>query len=271
MRIQIASDLHLEFLRKRFPGYRCVEPAQADLLVLAGDIHTHGRAIDCFRDWEVPVLYIHGNHELYNEHHAGMVGRLREAAAGTGIRYLERDEVRYGGVRFLGCCLWTDYALYPERQAVAMQEAETYVMDHRFIRTDDGFWTVRDAQRLHRESRAWLAEKLEQPFAGPTVVITHHAPHILSVHPRYEGTLVNAAFASDLTPLLGKAALWIHGHMHDSFDYEVNGTRVLTNPRGYPLNLASARNPEEIEWENPLFDPRLVVEIPAGNARETPA
>lgn len=29
-----------------------------------------------------------------------------------------------------------------------------------------------------------------------------------------------------------RAALWIHGHTHDGFDYHVNGTRVVCNPRG---------------------------------------
>ena len=36
-------------------------------------------------------------------------------------------------------------------------------------------------------------------------------------------------------------ALWIHGHKHESFDYEVNGTRVVCNPRGYAPN---ALNPD---------------------------
>ena len=44
---------------------------------------------------------------------------------------------------------------------------------------------------------------------------------------------MSAAFASDLDRLMGKAALWIHGHTHDSFDYVLNGTRVVCNPRGY--------------------------------------
>jgi hypothetical protein len=38
MKIQLASDLHLEFLR-RFPGERLITPAPgADVLILAGDI-----------------------------------------------------------------------------------------------------------------------------------------------------------------------------------------------------------------------------------------
>lgn len=36
MKLQLASDLHLEFLARRLPGLRLVEPtADADVLVLA--------------------------------------------------------------------------------------------------------------------------------------------------------------------------------------------------------------------------------------------
>ncbi len=61
-----------------------------------------------------------------------------------------------------------------------------------------------------------------------------HTNRVISVggHPRFAGTLLNAAFVSDLTPLIEKADLWIHGHVHDSFDYEIGDTRVIANPRG---------------------------------------
>ena len=47
--------------------------------------------------------------------------------------------------------------------------------------------------------------------------------------------LLTSAFASNLEDLMesDRAALWVHGHMHESFDYEVYGTRVVCNPRGY--------------------------------------
>ncbi len=57
MRLQIASDLHLELLY-RFPEFRAIEPADdADALILAGDIHSHTHAIHLFSDWPVPVYY----------------------------------------------------------------------------------------------------------------------------------------------------------------------------------------------------------------------
>jgi len=45
--------------------------------------------------------------------------------------------------------------------------------------------------------------------------------------------------------------LWIHGHTHDSFDYAVNGVRVVCNPRGYARDGVN---------ENPLFDANFQVE-----------
>ncbi len=62
MKIQLDSDLHLEYLAKRFPGERLITPhPDADVLVLAGDIASGTDAIVLFRDWPVPVIYVIGN------------------------------------------------------------------------------------------------------------------------------------------------------------------------------------------------------------------
>ena len=86
------------------------------------------------------------------------------------------------------------------------------------------------------------------------MVVTHHAPARGSVHPRFAGSPVNPCFVSDLAETMGgeRVRLWIHGHTHDSADYDVAGTRVLCNPRGYAKDGVD---------ENPRFDPSLVVEV----------
>lgn len=72
MRIQLASDLHLEFLRGYFPGERLIAPAhQADVLVLAGDIEKGTAGVELFSDWTTPVLYVLGNHEFYGRNPLG--------------------------------------------------------------------------------------------------------------------------------------------------------------------------------------------------------
>jgi Icc-related predicted phosphoesterase len=83
---------------------------------------------------------------------------------------------------------------------------------------------------------------LAESFDGRTMVVTHHAPSSRSVYPRYARDQLTPAFASSLEMMMNgeRAALWVHGHMHDSFDYEINGTRVVCNPRGYAPNALNS-------------------------------
>lgn len=110
MKIQLASDLHLDFLQRDFPGERLIAPARgADLLVLAGDIANGTQAIELFKDWPVPVLYLAGNHEFYGCSLDQTRIELRHAAKDTSAHFLDNDVLSFGGVRFLGYTLWTDY------------------------------------------------------------------------------------------------------------------------------------------------------------------
>lgn len=265
MRIQLASDLHLEHLENWFSGEQTISPANgADVLVLAGDIGRGTSALNLFRDWPVPVLYVAGNHEAYGASWSATVSELRKAAEGTSVRFLERNAADLGGVRFFGCTLWTDYRLRSNRtQSQLMEHAEHRIADHRQIRSDvGGYFTAADALREHEKSRAWLASELARPYDGKTVVISHHGPHPLSVHPRYLGDPLNAAFVSDLSELLERGPnLWLHGHVHDSFDYSVNGCRVVANPRGYPRNASSCEQIRELEFENAGYQCALVLEV----------
>ena len=66
-------------------------------------------------------------------------------------------------------------------------------------------------------------------------MVTHHAPSIRSIADRYKSDPVSAAFASNMDDFIleHQPRLWIHGHTHESFDYEIGKTRVVCNPRGY--------------------------------------
>ncbi|MGF6442613.1 metallophosphoesterase family protein [Paraburkholderia youngii] len=260
MRIQIASDLHVETLH-RCRHLPTIAPAfDAEMLILAGDIATHTHGIKAFEHWPVPVLYVHGNHEPGRAHYWGLIKELARVAQGTCVRYLECASVEMSALRILGCCLWTDYALDGARLA-AMQEAARSMPEHKTVRVSHGQpFLPSHALAEHQKSRQWLREELDRPYAGKTVVVTHHAPHPLSIHPMFHGDVLNAAFASDLTPLVEKAHLWIHGHLHQSSNYEVGRCRVICNPRGYPRN-PNADSAEDVRFENEAFDPALVVEI----------
>lgn len=262
MKIQLASDLHLEFLQREYPGERLIEPVPgADVLVLAGDIASGTQAIDLFAEWPVPVLYVAGNHEFYGFRYEELISELSKAAAGTNIHFLDRDAVILGDTRFLGATMWTDYRLAPDlSQGYQMRHAERCIRDHSAIRAGDIYFTAQMALDEHENARVWLTAELAKPFDGKTVVITHHGCHRLSVHPRYVGNAANAAFVSDMTELLFKTDFWLHGHVHDAFDYSVGGCRVLANPRGYAKNRWKSDDPNGWDWENPLFDPALVID-----------
>jgi hypothetical protein len=139
------------------------------------------------------------------------------------------------GVRFLGCTLWTDYSLASESaRAEVIERSRQHNPDHQFIRYEGRPFSPEDAIALCGRHRAWLQEKLFQPFAGRTVVITHFAPHAGSIAPGFIDHPANPGFIVPLPELMGRSSLWMHGHTHTAFDYSVEGTRVVSNPRGYP-------------------------------------
>lgn len=186
---------------------------------------------------------------------------LRHACSGSRIHFLDRDAVILDGIRILGCTLWTDFRLRGFTPDQAMAEVERRLNDYYRINTSAG--PLRATQTLgdHQVSRRWLGEQIFRPFAGKTVVVTHHAPHPLSVHPRFAGDVLNAGFASDMTELLLRADFWFHGHTHDSFDYKVSGCRVVSNPAGYIRNGDRAKTVDEMVLENGVFDSTMVIEI----------
>jgi predicted phosphodiesterase len=253
MKLNILSDLHLSL------GALAIPRNDADVVILAGDIARPREAVSWASGFAKPVLYVAGNHEFYGNSIAGAAKELRQLCAGTNIRVLDNDAVVIDGVRFLGTTLWTDFMLFGdgEQRAAAIQQALSFMRDFSRIRVGDAadaLFTPGDSAALFKNQSGWLQARLGEAHAGPTVVITHHAPSRGSIHPRFAGSLLNACFVSDAEHLVdaGRARLWIHGHTHDSFDYLLNGTRVVCNPRGYMKNGVN---------ENPQFDPDFLVDV----------
>ncbi len=233
MNILIYSDLHVESDNFQPPT------SQVDVVVLAGDIGEGfkglGWAIKHFPD--TPVIYIPGNLEFYY-HDLDIIDELK-ARAPENIYVLHNNVAIINGVRFLGSILWTDFELNgSELKSQSMRAAQDRMSDFRAIKYDGWPFEPETSLLLHQQSRDWLTRALDISYDGPTIVVTHHAPSRQSTHPRYRDDILNPAFASDLESLMDEKRVqyWIHGHTHDNFDYEVNGTRVLCNPRGYSTN-----------------------------------
>lgn len=128
-------------------------------------------------------------------------------------------------------------ALFGEsEQFFAQKFAVDNMRDFEVIRFDGDRFLPHTSTEIHRRCRDWLEQKLSTAHKGPTVVVTHHAPSSMSVSTRYKTDPLSPAFASRLEAVMEEFSpnLWIHGHTHDAFDYEIYSTRVVCNPRGYP-------------------------------------
>lgn len=270
MKIAIGSDLHVEF------GDIQLENPGVDLLVLAGDIcvmnHLHKQTAygDVARNFFQRVsndfprtLYVMGNHEHYGGDFAKSKQQFKDFCEThfiSNIQLLDKESVTIDGYDFIGGTLWTDFN---DMDSYTMFNAEHAMNDYKGVKnTNDTIsWKFlpKHALRDHGDMRGYLQTCMDHyKESGRTdnkvVVITHHAPSKLSVHEKYEhDTLMNGNFYTPMDDFImnnPQIQLWIHGHMHDDFDYGIGGTRVICNPRGY------------VNYESRTFDFQLkVVEL----------
>lgn len=244
MRLQIYSDLHLEC----FPEGRDLNTDEADIIILAGDIHNGTQGLTWARKQfpHNPIIYVPGNHEFYGSHLSDLRYQLQICAQKLDIHLLDNGEKIIDGVRFLGTTLWTDFQLYQENEdyptEVIKAQAAERIPDFRNILQNPGeLFSVDESIRLHHHCREWLQIALAGKFDGKTVVISHHAPLEQCIPLQYQGDMLSPAFASDLYSMMGQMSLWIHGHVHEAVDITCRGTRVVANPGGYPIEVAAGQ------------------------------
>ena len=254
---------------------------RVDVAIVAGDVADGlcRRSIPWLAEHVVPrarqTIYVPGNHDFYGCRHPDELAQARNDAIAADVTLLESGQVRHvDGLRVVGATLWTDYLIGEPRwpRAWALRDCgdrERGMRDHRRIQTRDRLgspapFRTLAALELHNEHRARIERVLAEPHDGPTIVVTHHAPHPLSLP--WEGPVepTCAAYASDLTEILegpGAPALWIHGHVHVSRDYRLGGTRVISNPRGHDTSFRRRDGSWADERENPSFNPSLIMEL----------
>lgn len=244
-RIAVMSDLHLEAEAWVPPRFA------ADLVVLAGDVAhgTDGVAWAARELAGMPVIYVAGNHEHWEAADAASArAALAAAAAATeNVRFLDDSKLEFYAAgkcfRILGGTLWFDFAAHGEDlRARRMAELEESARDFRNIRVAGRALAPDDVLAWHRRSLAWLTAELEREFAGITMVVTHHAPSLLSLAPHRRARPAAAGTASALEALIERTRppLWIHGHTHDDADYTLGATRVVSRQRGAPRDGAFA-------------------------------
>ncbi|MEM7400833.1 MAG: metallophosphoesterase [Pseudomonadota bacterium] len=226
MKIQIISDVHLEFGSFELPDKDC------DVLIAAGDIGVGLEGLDWLLTLDMPVVYIAGNHEYWGYDMQDLQDDLVDVSKGSNVRFLENKAAIIKGVRFLGCTLWTDFDNCDDEEM--MEDLQHIMNDFRYISFNKTLITPGNLIDINRVSVEWLRRELAKSHDGPTVVVTHHAPSKKSWVADPDDYL-KFAYCNKLEPLLKEndIDLWVHGHIHHTSDYIKNGTRVICNPRGY--------------------------------------
>jgi hypothetical protein len=239
MRIQYASDLHLEHFDK--VAFQPILKPVAPVLALVGDLGQPGRRAYrdlmhyCSRNW-AKVFVVAGNHELYHyEKSADQL--LAECKVITNefsnVHFMDRTRIEYDGVTFLGATLWTNLTDHEDI-------AEKYMNDFRRIHHIDGRRIVpADVTAWHIRDRKWIQSELET-CKNPTVILTHHLPARDLIAEKYRGHMLNPCFATDCTEFIrpGVAAI-IAGHTHSArrvswVTSDLSLVAGCVNPRGYP-------------------------------------
>jgi Icc-related predicted phosphoesterase len=253
MKIHVMSDLHLEFSDFTAPE------TDADVVVLAGDIGVGVHGLHWAATQKAflgkQIIYLSGNHEYYGARLERTAIELRATAKELGIHYLDNDTVEIFGVRFIGATLWTDFELFgASHRPLALDIARLRLTDCRQIVYGTTGWIRPEKMiELHRISRRYIENRLDELPEGCQVVVTHHAPSMMSIPERHRKRLLSAAYGSNLDDLASRANLWIHGHVHESQCYELGNCRVVCNPRGY--------TGDEGGWGETYFKTDYVVEI----------
>lgn len=256
MRAWIFSDIHLEcdetFMWSSIPD--------ADICLCSGDLWDGGVIaslswLKCFVAPYMPVVFVAGNHEYYR-------GSIREGATAgrefaeecENVFFLEGSAVEIAGYRFIGTTLWTDFNLHGDPR-LAMAIAREELNDFRRIKLSKRPFRKfhpQDSTELHRGAAIAIDSIYRSLPAMPTVVVTHHAPSLMSVPRKYLRDGLTPAFASRFESriLEYEPILWVHGHIHSPSDYFVGKTRVVCNPLGYPE-----------EPSRTTFNPNLVIDL----------
>ena len=236
MKIQYASDLHLEFQENS--QYMKDEPlkVKGDILILAGDIHVFNSdefMKDPFWDWASKnykqVIVAYGNHEFYNG--------LDLSTMKDGLKYKIRDNIYYyyncvisiGDIDIIVSTLWSYINKENEKAC------ENSVSDFKLIKYGEEVLNAKIFNEEHKRCLDFIKASLSGSKAKTKIVVTHHVPSSLLTAKEFQGSDINEAFTVDLTDYIKTcgAKYWIFGHSHRNINKVIGKTSCLCNQVGY--------------------------------------
>jgi predicted phosphodiesterase len=244
---QIASDIHLEFLSKEVSDEELLKliVPKAPILCLVGDVWNfnntnYQRFFKLYSGKFRHILFVAGNHEYYNGSGQGgscldksqidlYIDRMFDK---TNVTYLNRRSIVIEGVRFIGATLWSQI---PDDKSDVVTRT---MNDYKCIYEAKQPITTGYVNHQHRLDLEFITREILMgiKLGQRNVVLTHHTPvNEATSAPQFRDSPTNCAFSTDLRHLIcdRTVAVWVCGHTHFNFDFKVDGTRVVSNQRGY--------------------------------------
>jgi predicted phosphohydrolase len=252
MKIQYASDLHLEFPENNAFLGRTPLKVKGDVLLLAGDIvplsqiDSHNGFFNFLSDNFNVTYWVPGNHEYYHSDIVNKGGYLNEKIR-ENIFLVNNTMISVGETAFVFSTLWTKIG--QDNQ----MEIELRFSDFHVIRHAGRLLSIKDYNSLHEQSLLFMKEQLPKVSERTTIVVTHHVPTFMNYPEIFPGDTLNEAFAVELGGLIKetKPDYWIFGHSHaNRGDFMIGNTGMLTNTLGYVMYN-----------EHELFDRGRVIEV----------
>ena len=258
MKVNVISDLHLEFADLTLPG--------GDILILSGDVaeaknlkpdtrYTRFFNEECAKYRK--VFFVMGNHEHYGYKFNKTYSTLKEYMPAN-VSLLEKEYVEVDGVIFIGATLWTDCNRRDPNTMFTLQRSmNDYRVITNYYKDKDLYYKLTPSVTAddHAQAKQYISETANTFADKSVVVVTHHSPSKQSIKPKYQGDYhVNGGYSSDLEQFIAdhpNIKVWTHGHTHDTFDYNIAQCRIICNPRGYAGYEERAR----------LFDPTVGFDI----------
>ena len=252
LKIQYASDLHIEFPQNK--GFLKMYPLTpgGDVLVLAGDIvpfaliDKHKDFFSNLSDHFEMTYWLPGNHEYYHFDLAEKEGVLNEKIR-SNVVLVNNTSVVHGQARLIFSTLWTEIS--PGNQWLI----ERRLNDFYLIRHTGHRFSSEQYNRLHQESLVFIQKTLNESSEEKIAVFTHHCPTFLNYPEQYKGDLLNEAFAVEMFDLIETSNIdyWVYGHHHTNTpEFVIGKTRLITNQLGYVQ-----------QNEHGLFDTNKYIEL----------
>lgn len=264
MRLQIASDLHLE-LRPKMTFKEILEPRVAPVLALLGDIaplrHEGLRSFMewCSENWDT-VIWIPGKSELLgpgsgNEGRSipdldAAVGRMRQLVEPFwNITILDHEGmVSEDGIYIFGLPFWKfprDEGHVWHPQFYRYVEAEPSPMDPETLRA------------IYNQDLAWIRSKARAQ-KEPIVILSHYGPTTWLQEESFLGDPDRSVVFPDVEELLkGPVVGWFCGHVHQSVQF----SKEWSDATGSKGTVFIAANPKGALYQNLEFRTDAVVRV----------